>query len=406
MKKLLLITATVFFIQTGNAQTITWKKLESLPKPCAGGEAVVLNNNIYLVAGNHAQYTESSDFYRYDISENKWYQQSNLPRVMGQLAVAEVAGKIFAIGGSSFSNTNYVYNPETNSWDSVAPMPTARQGIDCGIVDDKIYVIGGVISSDGTFNTASIVKKNEVYDPATNTWSEKTSIPTLRNNPAIVTMDSLVYVIAGAGSPSDIWKNIGTVECYNPKTDSWITKSNLPIKPLKPGAVMVNNTIVVLGGMDANNNSLSTVLIYNKENDTWKSITPLPKVNYVGAYASVGNKIYVIGGSNSTPTETYYSDVYEGTLIDSVPSSVNTFKSEYDLNIFPNPVRDKFTISFGNSIQHANVAIFTLDGRQMVTQTFHSASSETIDLSDFSAGMYFVRITADGVRYEEKVIKE
>jgi N-acetylneuraminic acid mutarotase len=63
MKKLLLITATVFFIQIGNAQTITWKKLASIPKPCADGEAVVLNNNVYLVAGNHDQYIASSDFY-------------------------------------------------------------------------------------------------------------------------------------------------------------------------------------------------------------------------------------------------------------------------------------------------------------------------------------------------------
>jgi len=401
MKAINLIFVLIIIFQVGYTQTITWKKLASIPKPCADGEAVVLNNNIYLVAGNHGQYTESSDFYRYDISEDKWYQQSNLPREMGQLAMAEVAGKIFAIGGSSFSNTNYEYNPETNSWDSVAPMPTARQGIDCGIVDDKIYVIGGITSF------SSITKKNEVYDPATNTWSEKTSIPTLRNRSAIVTMDSLVYVIAGAGSSSNIWQNIGTVECYNPKTDTWKTKSNLPIKPLKPGAVVVNNTIVVLGGMDANNNSLSTVLIYNKENDSWKSITPLPKVNYVGAFASVGNKIYVIGGSNSTPTETYYSDVYEGTLTDSVPTSVNTFKSEENLNIFPNPIRDKFTISFGsNPVEKAIVTIHNLQGTQVFSKTFQNTPSATIDLTGNAAGIYLVKVIADGVSYEEKIVKE
>jgi N-acetylneuraminic acid mutarotase len=397
MNKLLLITATVFFIQTSNAQTITWKKLESLPKPCSDGEAVVLNNNIYLVAGNHAQFTESSDFYRYNISENKWYQLSNLPRVMGQLAMAEVAGKIFAIGGSSFSNKNYVYNPETNSWDSAAPMPTARQGIDCGIVDNKIYVIGGITSF------SSITKKNEVYDPATNTWTEKTSIPTLRNRSAIVTMDSLVYVIAGAGSPSDIWQNIGTVECYNPKTDSWTTKSNLPIKPLKPGAVVVNNTIVVLGGMDANNNSLSTVLIYNKENDTWKSITPLPKVNYVGAYTSVGNKIYVIGGSNSTPTETHYSDVYEGTLTGSVPSSVETFKSENVLNIFPNPSEGIFTITLASNLaKNATAEIFTMDGKMALRQTIWN-KSETIDLTNYAKGIYLLKLTTDSKIFTQKI---
>lgn len=39
-----------------------------------------------------------------------------------------------------------------------------------------------------------------MYDTETNTWSEKSPIPTLRNNPAIVAKDSLIYVIGGAGS--------------------------------------------------------------------------------------------------------------------------------------------------------------------------------------------------------------
>lgn len=79
---------------------------------------------------------------------------------------------------------------------------------------------------------------------------------------------------------------------------------------------MVNNKIVVLGGQNSSGVSLSTVLIYDPENDTWTNTTDLPVINCFAGYVSIGNKIYVIGGTTSSPNWTYYSDVYEGTVVD------------------------------------------------------------------------------------------
>jgi N-acetylneuraminic acid mutarotase len=310
--KLITIVFFLLFVQTGiNAQTIVWKKLASLPKSWSDGESVVLNNKIYCVGGRNAACT-----YVYDISENKWEKLSNLPTEQANLAVAAIAGKIYAIGGDLFSNNNYEYISETDSWKELTKMPTKRQHIDCGIVNKKIHVIGGLTS----WNTIS--KKNEVYDVETDTWSEKAAIPTLRNGAAIVTLDSLIYVIGGGGSQTDVWKTIATVEFYNTNTDHWTTKSNMPIANYKPGAVVVNNKIFVLGGQN-NDGVLSTVLLYDPKNDTWKETTPLPKITCFAGYVSVGNKIYVIGGttyvkepSTGSLKWTQYSDVYEGTVSD------------------------------------------------------------------------------------------
>ncbi|MBN2395006.1 MAG: hypothetical protein JXC36_00915, partial [Candidatus Atribacteria bacterium] len=293
-----------------SSQTIVWKKLTSFPKTTSGAEPIVLDNKIYYVPSSYAPRSITSDFYQYDIPSDTWIQLENMPEAKGNLAVAEASGKIYAIGGG-FTKTNFKYTPETNTWQTLDSMPTARQHIDCGVVDNKIYVIGGITSFK------NITKKNEMYDTETNTWSEIAPIPTLRNNPAIVTKDSLIYVIGGAGSEKSIWTTIATVECYHPKTDDWTTKADLPFPLFKPGAVVVNNKIIVLGGQDANGKSLSTVLIYDIESDSWEKTTPLPKINCFAGYASVGNKIYVIGGTTSAPDWTYYSDVYEGTIVDS-----------------------------------------------------------------------------------------
>lgn len=295
-------------------QTIVWKKLRSFPKPTSGGATpIVLNNKIYYAPSSYAPRSGTSDFYKYDIPTDTWIRLTNMPEVRGNLAVAEASGKIYAIGGGQrgVTNTNYEYTLETDTWQTLDSMPTARQHIDCGVVDNKIYVIGGITSF------TNITKKNEMYDPETNSWSDKAPIPTLRNNPAVVTKDLLIYVIGGAGSEKSIWTTIATVECYNTKTDEWTTKSDLPIPLFAPGAVVVGNKIVVLGGQDQSGKSLSSVLIYDIESDTWEYTTDLPTINCFAGYASVGNKIYVIGGTTSDPDWTYYSDVYEGTIVES-----------------------------------------------------------------------------------------
>jgi N-acetylneuraminic acid mutarotase len=307
MKKIIIILAVLFSLNI-NAQTIIWKKLTSFPNTTSGAEPIVLGNKIYYVPSSYAPRSITSDFYRYDITKDTWVKLANMPEAKGNLAIAEVSGKIYAIGGG-FTKTNFKYTPETNTWQTLDSMPTARQHIDCGAVDNKIYVIGGITSYK------NITKKNEVYDTETNIWSEKAPIPSLRNNPAIVTKGSLIYVIGGAGSENSIWKTIATVECYNTKTDEWTTKADMPFVLFKPGAVVVKNKIVVLGGQNQGGKSISSVLIYDIESDTWEETTPLPKINCFAGFASVGNRIYVIGGTTSDPDWTYYSDVYEGTII-------------------------------------------------------------------------------------------
>ena len=66
-------------------------------------------------------------------------------------------------------------NAIEDSWNSKAPMHQARSGLGVIAVDNKIYAIGGALS--GFKNVAGT---NEQYDPATDTWVYKASMPTPR----------------------------------------------------------------------------------------------------------------------------------------------------------------------------------------------------------------------------------
>ncbi len=64
------------------------------------------------------------------------------------------------------------------------------------------------------------------YDPVTNSWTAKTSLPSVgRDHATGVAVDTLGYVIAGevaGGATAQVWQ-------YNPYVDSWVAKSSVPV---------------------------------------------------------------------------------------------------------------------------------------------------------------------------------
>ena len=111
------------------------------------------------------------------------------------MGLVVIGGKLYAVGGrfNTFEyNTNEldVYDPATNSWKLLKPMPTARSGMAVAVLDEKIFAFGGE-RLGGTFN------QSEVYDPATNTWAVLTPMPMSVHGTGAVTIGGTIYIPAG-----------------------------------------------------------------------------------------------------------------------------------------------------------------------------------------------------------------
>jgi len=396
---MVLIVSQVF------SQKIDWKPLASLPKKLTG-EAVSLNNKIYFFAGEN---DSSVSLFVFDISLNNWQQLASLPKGIAFCALAEVGGKIYAIGGGlPVSNTTFEYNPATNTWITLAPMPSSRMHIACGVVNSKIYVIGGIISE------TTCVKDFHIYDPANNSWTIETPIPSFHNNPAIVAIDSLIYVIGGAitasYSSAILTKN---VECYNTNTKKWTTKKELPVAILKPGAVVVNKKIIVMGGQISNSPYYSAgTYIYDPATNVWKTSTPLPKTNCFAGFSSKNNKIYVIGGfgisgnTYNVDSMKTYANVYEGTLSDTT-TGIKYNNKVTGVSVYPNPTTGQFTLSFGTTPpKQANAEIYNAQGKLVLTKTIQEATNTVIDLTGYAKGMYMIKLVAGGLQFEDKILKK
>jgi hypothetical protein len=80
----------------------------------------------------------------------------------GRPGVAVVNGILYAVGGftsacgACTTNTVEAYNPSTDTWTSVASMPTARELLGAGVVNGILYAVGGV-------NSTVTLATNEAY---------------------------------------------------------------------------------------------------------------------------------------------------------------------------------------------------------------------------------------------------
>ncbi len=247
---------------------------------------------------------------------NSWTTKAPMPTARGGLGVAVVNGMIYAIGGSN-NNTqlavNEEYNPVTDAWTTKTPMPIARSGFAIAVYQNKIYCIGGTTGSSDNF-VSGFTGVNEVYDPATDTWATKMPMPTPRADLCASIVNGTIYCIGGKKywGVDPFYQELNVTEAYNPASNSWTTKSPMPIPVLGAASAVLDGKIYIIGGARHFQQGweLSTVgstQVYDPENDAWSTRASLPNgvtESYAAAGATSGvtapKKIYVVGGSNQT----------------------------------------------------------------------------------------------------------
>jgi N-acetylneuraminic acid mutarotase len=261
--------------------------------------------------------------------QDSWTSKAPLQVARGALGVAEVNGKIYAIGGTpedvrmattkQFLGTNEEYDPETNRWTMKKEMPTPRAALATAVYQGKVYCIGGKTSNGYT-------GVNEVYDPKTDTWETKASMPTDRGFLSASVVNGKIYLIGG--SPPSVWN---VTEVYDPETDLWVTKAAMPAVG-EPASAVFNGKIYKMGArlqiydpeMDAWSEGTSDpsdigvvygtgvttavfapervyaigdrVGVYNPENDSWTVGAEKPADQKDFSVAVIGDLLYVVGG--------------------------------------------------------------------------------------------------------------
>jgi N-acetylneuraminic acid mutarotase len=187
------------------------------------------------------------------------------------------------------------YDPATDTWTTKSPMPTSRGFHSANVVDGKIYVIGG---SEASAPGTNHVRTVEVYDPGTDSWTQKDDMPRLVSAGFSSVVGGKIYVFGGyGGSPR--------VDEYDPATDTWTQKDDMPTARHAHATSVFDDKIYVIGGYEprtAGYPGMTTVDVFDPATNTWTTAPDMPTGRLGPRTSVVDGKIYVLGGAAGWPT--------------------------------------------------------------------------------------------------------
>ncbi len=255
--------------------------------------------------------------------DGSWKDRTNMPTARGNLGVATAAnGKIYAMGGENGDyptpalNTVEEYDPATDIWTTKTSLPTARTGLAVVAASNgKVYAIGGRAARGGGVFLGTV----EEYDPATDTWATKTSMPTPRAYMRAAEVDGKIYVVGGYDGNA-----LAVVEAYDPAINAWTIETSMPTARHSLGIAPSNGKVYAIGGVG--NQQYSKVEAYDPNADTWSARLNIPtSSSNIGAATAGNGKIYAFGGGLA---ETHEYDPLTNNW-DTCCSSPNILHSHY-----------------------------------------------------------------------------
>ncbi len=222
----------------------TWSPARVLPVSMHHLGLATANGKLYVLGGYLGdRFTPTNRVFEYDPATDGWIEKTSMPSSRGAHMAVTVDDKIYVIGGAAFGTalgTNQMYDPATDTWTPRRAMPSPREHLAATAWNGRIYVIGGRVPSNvGLTNVRTL----EVYDPATDTWESLQDMPTARGGLAAAALHDKIYVFGGE-NPGIFSQN----EEYDPATDTWRTMEPMPVPRHGIGAVAVADTIFIIGG--------------------------------------------------------------------------------------------------------------------------------------------------------------
>ena len=170
-------------VQIYDIVTNSWSTGAPIPAPRFGSYVGLFSHYIYVAGGypvNGAN-TATSTTFEYDVLANSWATKSSMPNVNGLGASATIGRFFYTFGGwradPCCDGDAYRYDMSTDTWTTIASLPSAVEGSVAGVVDGEIWIAGGGTpfgpssSPSARPDQVDALGLTQVYHPATDTYS-------------------------------------------------------------------------------------------------------------------------------------------------------------------------------------------------------------------------------------------
>ncbi len=180
----------------------TWDTVKPMPKAFCCSNTAVIGDKIYVIDGyDSSGVTRSIQIY--NTTNNTWSLQ-DIPSTVSKQSLAQChvyKGKIYMIGGeywttqSNTINKLTIYDPEKKTWTTGKELPDSLSLSASVLRNDKIYVMGGINCAAGKESTCS--DKTYIYDIENNEWSEGPTLSCKRFGSMATLIDDKIYLFGG-----------------------------------------------------------------------------------------------------------------------------------------------------------------------------------------------------------------
>jgi len=301
-----------------------WQQGTPFPSPSEELLGSGANGKMYAFAGltQAPEWRPKGYVYEYDPETKAWAEKKKMALPAHHVAFTEYSGKIYAFGGFVAPNAtpsgwvpidnSWEYDPKNDTWKALASMPGKRGAAVAAALNGKIYVIGGAALVPGSSETVirntptawphHAVGTVQEYDIASNTWRERSPMPTARNHLAVGAVNGKIYAIGGRlssafsspSSPTDV------VEEYDPATDIWTnTKTKMPTPRSALAWGVYNGRIYVAGGEFQDSRmagAFRAVEAYEPATNRWYVLPSMPRGRHGMAGGIVGDEFHLVSG--------------------------------------------------------------------------------------------------------------
>jgi N-acetylneuraminic acid mutarotase len=237
-----------------DTRTRTWSEPTKTPVGLNHTQPVGYDGDLYLAGG----YIDGSDptgrFWRYDIDGDRWSELPPMKYPRGGLGAAVIGDKLYTVGGGpneffegavEGDGTLEIYDFDTGEWSQGADMPHRRHHLSAGAVDGKLYAVGG---RSGDQQAMTVVDR---YDPETDTWETLPPLPIAVSSPGVTSAAGKLVVSGGADETN--WEEGGgyvtpSAWAYDPKIEKWERLPDHEIERRGHGSATANGRVYSMMG--------------------------------------------------------------------------------------------------------------------------------------------------------------
>ncbi|AEI45237.1 hypothetical protein KCX80_30490 [Paenibacillus mucilaginosus] len=174
-------------------------------------------------------------------------------------------------------------------WEKKASMSHARYGQGVERLGNLIYSVGGEDDSERGY-TATV----EAYDPASNQWLKKADLPQPGVHLKTAVYHELLYVIAGyeplTGTPIP-------VQYYDPGKDQWTILPDVVLDIYEPAVTVWKGQVLISGGYHNSGVTLDTVFTFDPGTGKREKVAAMPAPRFGHTAAIVNDRLMIAGGA-------------------------------------------------------------------------------------------------------------